>query len=55
VRDKSRELAEVLENPTQLQNEREFARQTRDKMQTAKNASSTMPSGVSSNMGSTSY
>ena len=32
VRDKSRELMELLENSSQLQNEREFARQTRDKM-----------------------
>jgi hypothetical protein len=32
VRDKSRELVELLQNPTMLQNEREFARQTRDKM-----------------------
>lgn len=32
VRDKSRELCELLSDPTMLQNEREFARQTREKM-----------------------
>jgi hypothetical protein len=40
VRDKSRELVELLQNPTMLQNEREFARQTRDKMQGIQNTSS---------------
>ena len=34
VRDKSRELCELLSDPTMLQNEREFARQTREKLQT---------------------
>ena len=33
MRDKSRELCELLSDPTMLQNEREFARQTRDKLQ----------------------
>ena len=32
VRDKSRELCELLSNADLLQNEREFARQTRDKL-----------------------
>ena len=33
VRDKSRELCELLSDATMLQNEREFARQTREKLQ----------------------
>ena len=49
VRDKSRELCELLENPQQLQNEREFARQTREKMGTLQNTSSQQPSGSFSN------
>ena len=35
MRDKSRELCELLSDPTMLQNEREFARQTREKLQGA--------------------
>ena len=33
VRDKSRELCELLSDPNLLQQEREFARQTREKLQ----------------------
>jgi len=40
---------ELLENSSQLTNEREFARQTRDKMQGLKNSSSSNTS-ISSNM-----
>lgn len=37
VRDKSKQLVELLENPTQLESEREFARTTRDKLIGIKN------------------
>lgn len=45
VRDKSRELCELLSDPTMLQNEREFARQTRDKLQGTIGQQSSMSMG----------
>jgi len=45
VRDKSRELCELLSDPQMLQNEREFARQTRDKLQGNIGNQSSMGSG----------
>ena len=45
VRDKSRELCELLSDPTMLQNEREFARQTREKLQTGGGGASSMSMG----------
>jgi hypothetical protein len=40
VRDKSKELYELLSDPTALQREREFARQTREKMHNTQSSSS---------------
>ena len=56
MRDKSRELCELLSDPIMLQNEREFARQTREKLQSQAGSTSSMgaggpPTSMGSHMG----